>query len=414
MRTGGTTPQRAGTARTSGAGRGPRRRAVGSRSFVAALAVLAILFVGLRLWTSDRGQAFLVSKGLTRHFVPELATRTDVALAQRFIEMGLLRGDLKTKQLTAGGQRLREYSFAAPSHLTPTQCQIAITRAARSVYGDVVRAEIRHEHGEELVLVIGFGHALTHRVVVRPAPAPRLAQETGRGPRIALIIDDLGNNWNSTTQEFLKLPVPVTLAVLPELPKSGRLFEEAQKREIPTLLHLPMEPEGGQDPGKHAIRTGMAPDDIDEIVGKHLQRYKTFLGVNNHMGSRATADRPTMRALMTALQKRDLVFVDSETTPHSVGRATGREAGVWCMANDLFLDDQAEPTDVVSANLQRLAQMARKHGLAVGIAHPHPDTLRALQALLPRLQAEGFQFVTVADLRPKRAMTAEPARAAVR
>ena len=408
MGTRGKTPARAGTRRPAAA------RRIGSRGFVITLAAVAVLFVGLRLWTSDRGQAFLVSQGLTHHFAPQLATRADVALAQRFLEMGLLRGDLKTKQLTVGGQRLREYTFAAPGHLTPTQCQIAITRAARSVHGDVVRAEVRHERGEQLVLLVGFGRALTHRIVVRPALAPRVAQDAQSGPRIMLVIDDLGHNWNDTTQGFLHLPVPVTLAVLPELSKSGRVFEEAQKRDIPTLLHLPMEPEGGQDPGKHAIRTGMSADDVDEIVGKHLQRYKTFIGVNNHMGSRATTDRPTMRALMMALQKRDLVFVDSQTAPHSLGRAAGREAGVWCMANDLFLDDQAEPADVVSANLQRLAQMARKRGLAIGIAHPHPDTLRALLALLPRLQAEGFQFVTIADLRPKRVVTAETARAAGR
>lgn len=409
MGTGGKAPPRVGNPRAPRSRRAAPR-AVGSRSFFIVLAVVGVLFVGVRLWTSDGGQAFLVSHGVTRHFVPQLATRTDVALARSFLEMGLLRGDLKAKQLTVSGQRLREYSFAAPGHLTPTQCQIAVAHAARSVHGDIVRAELKHDRGDQLVLLVGFGRALTHRIVVRPAPAPRVAQNAPAGPRIALIIDDLGHNWNGTTQGFLALPVPVTLAVLPELPKSGRVFEEAQKREIPTLLHLPMEPEGGSDPGKHAIRTGMAADDIDEIVGNHLQRYKTFVGVNNHMGSRATADRATMRALMAALQKRDLVFVDSQTTPHSLGRAAGREAGVWCLANDLFLDDKAEPTEAVSANLQRLAQMARKHGLAVGIAHPHPDTLRALRALLPRLQAEGFQFVTLADLRPRRAATAEAAR----
>lgn len=410
MGTRGKTPVRGATPRAAGSRRKPPR-AVGSPAFFIALAAVAVLFVGVRLWTSDRGQAFLVTHSITRHFAPQLATRADVALAQRFLEMGLLRGDLKSKQLTVGGRQVREYSFAAPGHLTPTQCQIAITRAARSVHGDVVRAEIKHERGEQLVLLVGFGHVLTHRVVVRPAPAPRVAQETPNGPRIALIIDDLGHNWNGTTQAFLQLPVPVTLAVLPDLAKSGRVFEEAHKREIPTLLHLPMEPEGGQDPGKHAIRTGMAAEDVDEIVGKHLQHYKTFLGVNNHMGSRATADRATMRALMAALLKRDLVFVDSQTTPRSVGRAVSREAGVWCAANDLFLDDEAESTEVVSANLQRLAQMARKRGFAVGIAHPHPDTLRALQALLPRLQAEGFHFVTIAEVRPKRVAAAETARA---
>jgi polysaccharide deacetylase 2 family uncharacterized protein YibQ len=119
------------------------------------------------------------------------------------------------------------------------------------------------------------------------------------------------------------------------------------------------------------------------------------------MGSRATADRATMRALLRALGKRDLVFVDSQTTTRSVARALGREEGVWCIANDLFLDDGGGTEEVVAANVRRLADMARKRGLAVGIAHPHPETLAALRTALPRLQAEGFEFTTVADLRPR-------------
>ena len=386
-----------------------RPRAVGSRGFCLVVILLAATTVALRLWTSDRGQAFLVQRGITRHFLPELGTRLDVALARSFLDMGLLRGDLKTRLVTEGNQRVREYAFTSPAHLTPTQCQLELRRAAASVNGGIVRAEQRHQKGEELVLLFGFGRAITHRVVVRPALSPRLAQGPGHGPRIALIIDDLGNNLNATTRGFLDLQVPVTLAVLPELSKSDDMFEVAGKHGIPTLLHLPMEPEGGQDPGKHAIRVGMSAEDIDDVVDHDFRRYKTFIGVNNHMGSRATADRATMRGLMNALHKRDLVFVDSQTTPHSVGREMGRAAEVWCIANDLFLDDKAEPADVVSANLLRLATLARKRGLAVGIAHPHPETLKALQALLPRLAAEGIEFVTIDELRPHGKTTAETA-----
>ncbi len=386
-----------------------RSGAVGSRGFWFVVVLLAATTVALRLWTSDRGQAFMVQRGITRHFLPELGTRLDVALARSFIDMGLLRGDLKARVVTEGKQRVREYVFTAPGHLTPTQCQLELRRAAAGVNGGIVRAEQRHEKGEQLVLLLGFGRAITHRVVIRPAPPPRVAQVRGHGPRIALIIDDLGNNMNDTARGFLDLQVPVTLAVLPDVSKSDEMFEAAAKHEIPTLLHLPMEPEGGQDPGKHAIRVGMSAEDIDDVVDHHLRRYKTFIGVNNHMGSRATADRTTMRGLMNALHKRDLVFVDSQTTPHSVGRETGRAAEVWCLANDLFLDDKAEPADVVSANLLRLAGLARKRGLAVGIAHPHPETLKALQALLPRLAAEGIEFVTIDALRPHGKTTAEAA-----
>jgi len=381
----------------------------GSRGFWLMLAVVAAAFGALRLSTSDRGQAFLVRYGITRHFVPQLGTRLDVALAQQFVVMGLERGDVKLRNAVLAGRRVREYSFASPQHLSPTLCHAGLRDAARRVSAEVLSAEMHHDKGDELELVLGFGHVPTHRILIRPAAPPPVIAGRPQRPRLALLVDDLGNNMNGTTRGILDLPVPFTIAVLPDLRDSDDVLEEAHKRGVPALLHLPMEPEGGADPGKHAIKVGMDAEAIEALVDKQLRRYKTVFGINNHMGSRATADRPTMQALMQVLRRRDLVFVDSQTTPHSLGRSTAREAGVWCVANDLFLDDGEESQEQVEANLDRLARMARKRGLAIGIAHPHPETLAALRAALPRLQADGYEFVTLESLRP-----AAPGRLAAR
>jgi hypothetical protein len=383
---------------------------VGSPGFWLALAALALVAVGLRLATSDSGQAFLVRYTRARVFLPQLATRLDVALANRFLEMGLLRGDLRARQITENGRQVREYRFASPRHLTPTLCNLEVARAARGVGAQVLRAEEHHERGEELVVWLGFGPYVTHRLVVLPpSAAPAVTTRRGGVPRLALVVDDFGNNMNATTRGFLDLGVPITVAVLPDLSKSRAAFDAAQERGIPALLHLPMEPEGGGNPGKNPVKVGMSPAVIDALIETHHRHYPTFVGVNNHMGSRATADAATMRALAQALRRQDLVFVDSETTPRTRGPAASREAGVWCLRNDLFLDDQAQGRAVVEANLMRLVALARKRGLAVGIAHPHPETLQALRALLPRLQADGIQFVTVNDLRPQAQVASEPA-----
>lgn len=388
--------------------KGTRRRAIGSRGFLLVVAILAMTGAGLRLCATDRGQALLARHGFARSFGGTLATRLDVALARSFLDLGLLRGDVKARVVTADGKRLREYAFAAPRHRTPTQVQVALCDAAKQVHGELRSASVRHERTDELVLVFGFGRLVTHRIVIRDSPPPVVVRNDSRKPRIALVIDDLGHNFNETTRGFLELEVPLTVAVLPDLPKSRAVFRAAREREIPALLHLPMEAAGKEDAGRAAVRVGMNAEDVDALVGRYHGRYESFVGVNNHMGSRATADRATMRALMGALRKRDLIFVDSQTTSRSLGRSAGREAGVWCIANDLFLDDGDEGEEQVSANLRRLAAMARRHGLAVGIAHPHPATLAALRAALPRLQAEGFEFTTIADLRPEARPVASP------
>jgi polysaccharide deacetylase 2 family uncharacterized protein YibQ len=383
-----------------------RRRALGSRGFWIAIVAVTVGATALRIGASDRGQALLVRYGVGGGFTGALATRLDVALARAFLDLGLLRGDVKARVVEDHGRRVREYTFAAPQHRTPTQVQVAIAAAAARVHANVVSAEQRHDQKGELLVRVGFGRRVTHRLVIRDAPAPAVARDARHGPRIALIIDDMGHNLNATSRGFMDLDVPVTLAVLPDQPKSRATFRAATEREIPTLLHLPMEATGGSDPGRGAVRVGMDAEEIDALIGRYHDRYETFVGVNNHMGSRATAHRPTMRALMTALRKRDLVFVDSRTTKSTVGPAAGREAGVWCIANDLFLDDGDEGEEQVAANLRRLAAMARRHGLAVGIAHPHPHTLAALRAALPRLQAEGYEFTTIAGLQPRTAAAA--------
>jgi uncharacterized protein len=378
-----------------------RTKIPGSRGFWLVVATLGILLLTLRFGFSDTGQAFLLRYGISRHFAPQLATRIDVAVAEKLLALGLVRGDVKARDVAGAGRRIREYTFASPAHLTPTLVQMELRRAVAAVHGEVIRAEQVHEKGEALVLTLGVGSTVTHRIVIKPPPPPPMTAQGPRRPRIALIIDDLGNNMNGTTRGILGLEVPFTVAVLPELRKSGAVLDVARKRGLPALLHLPMQPAGDENPGKHPVTVDMPPEKIDALIGKHAGEYKTIFGVNNHMGSRATADVPTMRALMTALRKRELLFVDSQTTPRSVGRQMAREAGVWCIANDLFLDDKEEGVEQVEANLQRLATLARRRGLAVGIGHPHPETLAALRTMLPRLQAHGIEFVTIESLRPQ-------------
>ncbi len=111
---------------------------------------------------------------------------------------------------------------------------------------------------------------VTHRILVRSAPAPAIAQRDGRAPRIALVIDDLGHNFNDTTRGFLDLGVPLTLAILPDRPKSKSVFRAARERDIPTLLHLPMEAAGGGDAGDRAVRVGTSAAEIDALVAYML------------------------------------------------------------------------------------------------------------------------------------------------
>jgi polysaccharide deacetylase 2 family uncharacterized protein YibQ len=66
----------------------------------------------------------------------------------------------------------------------------------------------------------------------------------------------------------------------------------------------------------------------------------------------------------------------------------------------MFIDsplDESGRIDVES-QLNELAAVARRLGDAVGLGHPHPETLRVLRKMLPELESEGFELVFVSEL----------------
>lgn len=365
------------------------------RVVVATLAIGLLGLGAIQLFTTRPGHVLLVRAGWRDPFLERLAVQLDVALAERFVSMGLLRADLKSRRLVEEQGSVREYSFRAPAHLTPTQCNLWLTQSAIAAGAEVLAAEELHTQGGEVSIALGFAARITHRLRVRPA------SRTPERPvaRIALVIDDLGHNLNDIAEGILDLGVPLTLAVLPDLPHSDDVFAAAEKRGLPALLHLPMEPEGHENAGRHPLRVGMEEGAIDALLEKYQRKYPGFVGINNHMGSRATADAATMGALSAVLARRGLLFLDSATTARSVALRAARAQGVWSLRNDLFLDTDTKSATTVSARLERLAALARQRGVAVGIAHPRPYTLEALRALVPRLQAEGIRFVTLEELR---------------
>jgi len=373
------------------------------------LILSAIGFAAARVLVDDRGQALLVRWGVTDRYLPRLGLHLDVALAETFLELGLSRRDIEPERTTQDGVDLRSYRLQAPAHLTPTQCNIRIQKAAATVGAQVLRAEELHDRQGAVVLQLGFGDRLTHRIAVLPQRRLEPIAKGATRPRVVLVIDDLGHQLNRQVQEIFEWGVPVTVAVLPELAASRACFEAARKAGTPALLHLPMESSQGLDEGPSLLEVGMQQIEIEALIVRYQRIYGDFPGVNNHMGSLATEDRPTMDALAAVLAKHDLYFFDSLTSPNSVAHAAARDQGVWSVRNDLFLDHRTTEMADVAESAMELADLARKTGLAIGIAHARPYTLQALRAMLPRLAAEGIEFITIEELR-----TAQDGRSAGR
>lgn len=197
-----------------------------------------------------------------------------------------------------------------------------------------------------------------------------------RTPAVAIVIDDLGADAIHT-REATELPRAVALSFLPYPADTPRLAREAARAGHEILVHVPMEAVGAHDPGPYALTTGLPPAEIVRRLDWALSRVPFFVGINNHEGSRFTADRDNLAVVMAHLSSRHVFFFDSRTTPDSQVLPVARAFGVASASRDVFLDDVAT-IDAVDVQLHALERRAREQGAAIAIGHPREITLDAV------------------------------------
>lgn len=222
-----------------------------------------------------------------------------------------------------------------------------------------------------------------------PTPPPR------RG-RIVLILDDVGFD-RQPLAAAMRIDPNVNFSVLPNAQRAREAANTLHAHGFEVLCHLPMEPEQFPrvSPGEGAVLTSMTNAEIARATQANLRGVPFARGVNNHMGSRATADRRVMESVLGALPD-GMYFIDSRTSGTSVAEVVAREMRIRTASRNVFLDDVA--TDAaVRHQLRELARSAHERGLAIGIGHMYPSTVRVLTAEAPLLRREGFLFVRASE-----------------
>lgn len=213
-------------------------------------------------------------------------------------------------------------------------------------------------------------------------------------PQIAVVIDDLGID-KPRTARAIRLPGPLTLSFLTYADNLDKQTRAAKKAGHELLLHIPMEPGSPDvDPGPNVLLTGVPAKELLTSLKWNLDQFSGYAGVNNHMGSRFTADLPGMELVLKELKKRNLFFLDSITAGNTVARKAARKIGVPFAARNIFLDHQ-DDVQGIQKRLKEVEKLARKTGLAVAIGHPREATLQALAPWLEKIEAQGFQLVPV-------------------
>ncbi|MGB2629102.1 MAG: divergent polysaccharide deacetylase family protein [Candidatus Acidiferrum sp.] len=207
-----------------------------------------------------------------------------------------------------------------------------------------------------------------------------------------MILDDVGGD-DSAIEEIFSLTNQITLSILPNHARSFALARRAHAGGYEVMLHLPMESETNELPESQELRTGMSALDVSRVVDEMLATVPYAAGVNNHQGSRATANARLMELLMPILHERRLFFIDSRTAAATLAYEVAQRDGVRSgFRNVPFLDD-VQQQRAIRQELERAIRGARERGEAIVIGHPHPETLRVLRQVLPQLTEEGIELV---------------------
>ena len=217
-----------------------------------------------------------------------------------------------------------------------------------------------------------------------------------RRPRLAIVIDDLGSD-RAQADALFQLSYPLTLSVLPHLPDSAEIAEEAHRRGYQVMLHLPMASTAGEKDEPVELLPGMDANTVGKTFAAMLETVPYAAGVNNHEGSLGTSDRTLMNELMPLLHQHKLFFIDSRTTAATVAETAAHSAGVPAASRNVFLDDEQSPGAIRKQYALALRD-AREKGSALAIGHPHPETLQVLTEMLPEAERQGVMLVFASDL----------------
>jgi polysaccharide deacetylase 2 family uncharacterized protein YibQ len=334
-------------------------------------------------------------------------TRQFIAAASSAAPSGsVIRAELRAANNAGSGDRL-DIAIHAGGNETLRPKEIAkllqSLGAVATAHGLV--QDPPSESHDELLLQYRHAGVVTQAIHIHsqatPSPPPAAmgnheTKNTGQA-RLAIILDDLGED-RAAADEIFALPYPLTISVLPHHPHSVDIAKDAHARGYQVMLHLPMQSIGMEQHEAEELRPGMPAQNVSALVGRFLEDVPDVMGVNNHQGSQATADRQLMSQLMPILRERHLFYVDSRTTTATLAYQIAQHLGVpSAFRNVPFLDDVAEVA-AVHRQLDLALRGAHEKGAVIAIGHAHPATLQALREVLPTASARGVRLVFASEL----------------
>lgn len=211
-------------------------------------------------------------------------------------------------------------------------------------------------------------------------------------PKLAIIIDDV--TTNTQINKILNIGYIVNMSFLPPTtghPNSAKIAKKLDNY----LIHLPLQASSFKYEEEKTLHITDTLQTIENRIIELKNFYPKATFINNHTGSKFTANQIAMDKLFKILKKYNYTFVDSRTTAASVAAKSANKYGVRMLSRNIFLDNNKNK-NYIQSQLKKAIKTAKKFGSAIAIGHPYTITLSTLKDSQQLL--EGLDLVYIHQL----------------
>ncbi len=194
-------------------------------------------------------------------------------------------------------------------------------------------------------------------------------------PRLAIIMDDMA--FNSQIKELKKIKYPITPAFFPPSCRYPNTPSLAKKFDH-YMIHMPMEALRYIAPEDNTLMVSDLNSVLEEKISKVVEYFPTAIAINNHTGSKFTANGDAMKRLFSILRKYHMNFIDSRTSADSKAVKIGESYDSKVLERNIFLDNKPN-VSYIQKQLKKAVLYAKKHGQSIAICHPRETTFEALK-----------------------------------
>ncbi len=253
-----------------------------------------------------------------------------------------------------------------------------------AVYKGKSRYQIRIIDEESFLYCI-YNNTISHIIRLQPrqermpyASVSKVSLKTN----YTLVLDDVGENF-TLAKKFMDLPIPMVFSIWPHSTHATRIATVAYEKGIPIFLHQPMEAKpyksGKQVAiGSGGLYTGMTQVEMEHVLRDNFLSVPHARGLNNHMGSKFTADKKAVSSMLSALKEitSHFIILDSYTNADSVLYEMAKAQGFLTERRNYFIDN-------TNANIEKMLKMsmdyAKDNQKAYVIGHARTKTYNALK-----------------------------------